>query len=667
MFSSQNDVGKINGTTISYQDFMKRQEYYTQIYSLWTGGGALSEQAQEQVKEQAWQDFFKEYALNVQYEKCGIEVSAKELVDLSQGRYISPILQQDPVFWGETGSFSRANVLNFIRSIDSDPSGMRATYWQYCENRMRDAQMIEKYVSLLTQSHYTNSLELKRNVTDRNTTADIRYVVRPLSAATDSVGAIAEAAIRDYYKKHKRDFEQETSRDLEYVAFEVTPSDDDVRLTEETARRIYAEFTAAPAGDLERFVARNSDEAFTGYYYKENELAAKSATLDSFAFRATTKDILPVFRENNTFYMARIIRSRMMPDSVQARHILIQNTNKETAARLADSLITALNGGANFGYIAQQYSIDQTANRDGGNIGWFAQDAALIKEFRDTCFLTPRNKLIKVETNAGLHIVEVTDRSPESRKVQLAIVEKTAHAGKITYQNIFTEANNLSSASQKQRALFVAAATEKGYPITPAYSVEEGQKTVATLPNARELSRWAYEAEVGDVSPVLTIGNFFVVATLTASREKGIAPFGQVRAEIESILQREEKANRIAQQLSAAVAGAESIDDVAERLNLPVNAAGDLSFTGGFIPTIGVEPKLLGAVAGAQENAIAGPVKGAMGVYLFTVTERTTGEAYTIDDEKWRERYDAAQADFYAFYSSIRKAANVEDHRGRWF
>jgi peptidyl-prolyl cis-trans isomerase D len=667
MFSSQNDVGKINGVTVSYQDFAKRQEYYTQIYGLWTGGGSLSEQAQEQVKEQAWQDFFKEHALRGQYEKCGIEVSAKELVDLSQGRYISPVLQQDPVFWGEAGSFSRANVLNFIRSIDNDASGTRATYWQYCENRMRDAQMMEKYVSLLTQSHYTNSLELKRNVADRNTTADISYVMQPLTAAADSVGAVTESAMRDYYKKHKRDYEQETSRDIEYVAFEVTPSDDDIRLTEETVNRIYSEFAAVPAGELDRFVSRNSDVSFSGYYYKKDELTTKSAVLDSFAFHATTKDILPVFQEGNTFYMARVIEARMMPDSVKARHILIQNRDREAAAKLADSLIFVLRNGANFGYIAQQYSADQVANRDEGNIGWFAQDASLIKNFRDTCFVTPRNRLIKVETNQGLHIVEVTDRSPESRKVQLAIVEKTAHAGKITYQNIFTEANNLTSASQKQRALFIAAAAEKGYRITPAYSLSEGQKTIGALPNARELSKWAYEATVGDVSSVLTIDNFFVVATLTAAREAGVAPFEQVRADIESILQREGQADRLAQHFSAAIAGASSLDAIAEQLKLPLNTAADLSFTGGFISGIGIEPKLLGAVAGAQENTVTGPVKGSRGVYVFTVTKRTTGEAYTAEDEKKLERYASAQSDFYTFYEVIQKAAHVEDHRGRFF
>ena len=672
VFSSQNDVGKINGKDISYQDFVKRQEYYVQINTLFTGGGSLDEELQEQINDQVWQDFFRDEVLNPQYEKSGIEISAKELVDLTQGRFISPVLQRDPVFWGEAGEFSRANVLNFIGSINSDPSGMRAAYWKYCEDRMCNAQLLEKYMSLLQQSYYSNSLELKRRVADRNTTADIRYVAQPVNAARDSSIQIRDAVMRQYYKKYKNQFAQTADeRDIELVAFPVEPSDEDIRRTEETMAKIYDEFTSLKAADLGAFVSRNSDVPFAGKYYKKNELPP---VLDSFAFRATVKDILPVYSDNNTFYTARIVRSRMMPDSVRARHILIQNASKENGNRLADSLIGVLSRGANFGYIAQQYSADQAANRDEGDLGWFAQ-GVMVKAFNVTCFVIPKNTLIKVETNFGVHIVEVTDRSPEDRKVQLAIVEKTAHPGKATYQTIFSEANNLTSASAGLEQ-FREVATEKKLTVVPAYSLNEGQKNLAALPgvNARDLVRWAYEAKVGDVSSVLTVGDYFVVAALTAVRNQGTLPFEQVRPDIESALQKEQKIERLAQQLKDAAAGATTIEELAEKNNFTVNTATDISFAGSsFISGAGLEPKLQGGVAGAPENALTGPVKGSLGAYIFTVTRRYIGAAYTVEEEKERERsmgkYDqmTLMQRYQEFYDVLEKAADVQDHRGRFF
>ncbi|MDR3350316.1 MAG: peptidylprolyl isomerase [Prevotellaceae bacterium] len=672
VFSSQNDVGKINGKTVSYQDFAKRQEYYAQINTLFTGGGSVDEELQEQINDQVWQDFFREEVLNPQYEKSGIEISAKELVDLTQGRYISPVLQRDPVFWGEEGAFSRANVLNFIGSINSDPTGMRALYWKYCEDRMRNAQLLEKYMSLLTQSHYSNSLELKRKVADRNTTIDISYVTQTINAAGDSSIKINDTEIRKYYKKHIKQFAQPANeRDIELVAFQVEPSDEDIRRTEETMTKIHDEFITVKTGDLGGFVSRNSDVPFSGKYYKKNALPA---TLDSFAFHATAKDILPVYRENNTFYTARIILSRMMPDSVKARHILIQETTKEASSRLADSLINVLNRGANFGYIAQQYSADQTANRNEGDLGWFTQ-GVMIKAFNDTCFVIPKNKPVKIETNLGIHIVEVTDRSPEEPMVQLAMIEKTAHPGKITYQTIFSEANALASESHGHEQ-FREAAAGKNLTVVPAYSLNEGQKNLAALPNVnvRDLVQWTYDAEIGDVSPVLTVGNYFVVASLTAVRNQGTLPFEQVRPDIENILQKEQKIERLAQQMKEAAAGATTIDEVAEKTHLTVNTATDISFAGSsFISGAGLEPKLQGSVAGAPENTLTGPVKGSLGAYIFTVTRRYIGAAYTVEEEKSREQY-MEQYDqttlmqrYQEFYDVLEKSANVQDWRGRFF
>ncbi len=40
-------------------------------------------------------------------------------------------------------------------------------------------------------------------------------------------------------------FEQETSRDIEYVAFQIVPSEQDIQLTEEDMNKVYEEFKTA--------------------------------------------------------------------------------------------------------------------------------------------------------------------------------------------------------------------------------------------------------------------------------------------------------------------------------------------------------------------------------------------------------------------------------------
>jgi parvulin-like peptidyl-prolyl isomerase len=183
-----------------------------------------------------------------------------------------------------------------------------------------------------------------------------------------------------------------------------------------------------------------------------------------------------------------------------------------------------------------------------------------------------------------------------------------------------------------------------------------------------------YEAKTGEVSPVLTAGNYFVVAALSAVRNQGTLPFEQVRPDIESILQQEQKIERLAQQLKEATAGATSIEDAAGKTGLTVNTATDISFSGSaFISGAGLEPKLQGSVAGAPENVLTGPVKGSLGAYLFTVTRRYTGAAYTVEEEKTREQYMekydqmTLMQRYQEFYNVLEKVADVQDRRGRFF
>ncbi|MDR3183915.1 MAG: SurA N-terminal domain-containing protein [Prevotellaceae bacterium] len=663
MFSSRYDAGSVAGKTISYQDYQKKADYYSAINQMVLGTNSLSEAMQERVREQAWQDYFQEYVLNEEYERCGLAVSEEELLDLVRGRYVSPVLYSDPVFTDETGEFSRTAVVNFVQSINNDPSGQRAMYWNYVEKRMKEAQLAEKYVALVGQTDYLNSLQLQDAVAGRNTMADISYIVQPLGFTTDTSVRVTEADLQAYYKKNRKNFEQETSRDIEYVSFPIEPSDEDIRLTEEEADQIFEEFETA--ADLKQFVTYNSDRPFDDHFYKKGELSDK---LDEFAFSATLKSILPVYREDNTYIMARVADIRNMPDSVQVRHILIaqQGRTKDAINKTADSLITVLEKGGNFGYLAQQHSIDQAANRNEGDLGWVKQGTLLsaMKKFEDTCFVVPKNKYFKVVESYGVHVAQVTGRSEEYRKVKLAVVEKIAEAGKITVQNLFSQANELASLSLNNYEEFVRLSNEKGYIRVPAYKIREGDKSVSTFAKARELVRWVYEAKTRDVSATLNLDNeYFLVAAVTETREAGIAPFEQVRVEVEQTVRREKQAEVYAQRIKDAINGATTLEEVAEKLNVSVEKALNVSFGNAVIAGIGTEPKLEGAVAGAPVNTLSGPVKGINGVYAFTVDNRETGSAYTDDDEKMRQRLDFSQYRMFDFLSVLEKANKVERFR----
>jgi parvulin-like peptidyl-prolyl isomerase len=160
---------------------------------------------------------------------------------------------------------------------------------------------------------------------------------------------------------------------------------------------------------------------------------------------------------------------------------------------------------------------------------------------------------------------------------------------------------------------------------------------------------------------------YFLVAAVTETREAGIAPYEQVRVEVEQIMRREKQSEVYAQRIKEAMNSVSGLEAVAEKLNVTLEKALDVSFGNPFITGIGIEPKLEGAIAKADVNTLAGPVKGLSGVYAFTVDARETGSAYTEEDETMRRRLDYTQYRMFDFISVLEKASKVEDWRFRYF
>lgn len=662
MFSSRYDVGEMNGKSIRYQEFQKKIDYYTQIQQILSGSATMDERTQEMVNQSAWQDFLNEEVIVPQIESSGVKVGEEEMVDLTQGRYISPVLQRERSFAGADGRFDKELFLQFIKAIPQDNTGNLSTYWKYLENTMKFEHMLTKYISLLAKSTIKNPVEMRRAIEENNITSDVSFIIQPYGIAPDSTITVSKQEIKDYYNKYKNNFEQKASRDIEYVVFEVVPSEKDVELAKADIEKVFGEFSEA--SNLRSFLGKNSDKPLDTRYYKEGELNELSPILDSFAFKANPASVLPVFRENNTFMAARINSVKMLPDSVFVQHILIQGNDRAKSAKTVDSLMQELKKGADFSALAATNSADRNPNAASpGDIGWMTQNM-MVPGF-DTCFvMTPGIPAI-LETNYGLHIVRVKERTSPVKKVQLAILEKEAVASKETYNSFYSKASELSSKSAGNYEKFTQAVKEMNLPIVPANGIEAGAKTVATYRNAREISRWAYEAEKGDVSEMISVDNkYFFVVALTGVYEEGIPPLAAVESRIESQLRMEKGNAKLVESVKEKVAGKTTLEEMATALNSMVSKQSGISF--GSLGSQAFDLKFVGAVSGAKENEITGPVGGNVGVYIFRVDGRQTGGFFTEDDAKARNMQ-LFSYQMQMLLPTMEKLASVKDSRAKFF
>lgn len=658
-FSSKYDVGKIDGKKVRYQEFQEAVDYYTNIYTLTTGSQSVSEEAMQTINETAWQNFISQWYIIPQMQKAGIKVGEDELVDLSQGKEISPILAQDPVFLDASGNFSREKLLDFIHAIPGDASGNLAQYWSFLQQNMTSQQYFIKYTSLITGSDILTPMELRRQIEENNTSSNVEFVLVPFGFEIDSTITVSDKEVHDYYNAHKENYRQRASRDIEFVAYEVVPSEADIQAAKDEIDGLFEEFSTTD--NLKSFLSLNSDTPLQDYYFKQGELSAQFPEVDEFAF-SRRPGVMPVFQKDNTFYAVRVNDVKNMSDSAYVRHILLSFD----AGELADSLINVLNHGGDFSALAAQYSMDQNPNvANPGDIGWMTQ-TAMIPGMQDVLSMRP-GAIAKMETDYGLHIVSVTDRTAPMKKVQLAILSKEALASKETFQDYYAQANDLASRCEGNIENFDRITLEEELPVVPANNVLESARQLSRFDDVREVIRWIYDdkTKVGDVSPIITVNNdiFFVVA-LKAVREDGYAPVNNVAASIRYILTNEKRAEKVKGEVATKIQGLTDMNSIAEALGQTVSTRDGITF--GSMTSTSTEPAFIGAVAGAEPGVISGPVAGNIGVYVFNVLDRETGAFYTEDDARIR----AAQVEAYQINnlaSIFNERGGIVDNRARFF
>ena len=335
--------------------------------------------------------------------------------------------------------------------------------------------------------------------------------------------------------------------------YEVIPSAADIAAASEEMTNLYEEF--ATTDNMRSFLSKNSDQALSTYWYKDGELSTVNREINDQIFGGAK--ITPVVTAGNSFYAAREMDSRMIPDSAFVKHILLQD---EKAAHTADSLVNVIKKGGNFSNLVAAYSVDQASAADGelGSIGWMTQT-----------YMIP-----------GTY---------EGYKKALDSTKVYSHPATIT----------------------------------------EATANYGAIDNAKEVTRWAFDAKVGKASNIITVDNnyFFVVALKEANKE-GYAPVEKVASQIQDRLYSQKMQETKTKELADKIAGCKTIEEVAERLY--------------------------------------GPVAGMMGSYIVSVSNRETGSFYTEDDAK---NLAAQKAQYLSqlILAVMQDYDNVKDNRERFF
>ena len=303
--SSKSDVGVIGTKSVSYDEFQKEVEKFNVISEVTTGSSVKNEEQQQEINNMAWDSFIEKYLFIKNANKAGIYVSDEEMVAILSGDIASAVFAQNPMFNDENGVFSKERVVEFAEYVVSDESGRLKTFWNYLQNTAKNQMYFAKYNSLLSQSNYTNPLMLTNKLADNNTTFDVEFVMLPYGYEVDSTIVVTDSEIKKHYDEHKKFYKQLSSRDIEYVVFEIKPSAEDIARANDAIAAVYDEF--ASTNNLKAFLSSNSDRKFDETWYKEGELNTVSRKVNDFVFSNRKGKVSEVIEDNGSFFVVRIL------------------------------------------------------------------------------------------------------------------------------------------------------------------------------------------------------------------------------------------------------------------------------------------------------------------------------------------------------------------------
>ena len=641
-FFGSNDptVGVINGEKVGYMEYMN--EYET--VKTYNGGDESTEEGSNALADAVWQSLIAKHLLVPGFNQMGIEVSDAERMSMVSGEHPSQVFYNafaDP----QTGGYSVENITAFLSQVSADPQYQ--SLWSYINSQASLDRMVTKYMGAIKAGIYANKLEVEQGLAAANESRKGRLVSLEYNTIADSLVNVSDAEIQKYYDAHKKQYAKLPTRTISYVVFDVEPTEGDMLEVEKKAATLGEEFAAAE--DVRAFVRKNMGNIGVSYQSLAQLSEEEAVLLDG-------KQYGPVLKANE-WVISRPVDIKMAPDSIGLSHIVLDPA--QTA--LADSLYTALKGGANFAEAAMAHSAYAATAQNGGELG-VLPFSSLNPELAEALATAKKGDVVKATVSGVTQILKVTRTDAAKQHVLVGTVTVPVEPSSATRRDVHNLASILSVDGKGSLDKFNAAANTAA--VTPRIArIAQGERSISGLENSREVARWAYGAKEQEISEIFNLGDAYVVAMLTDIDESEYTPMSEVYYNISLILLRDKKFDLIKEKLAGS-----TIEEVAKNAGAEVVAFENVQYSDFGVANLSLEPRLVGAIATTSEpGKLSAPVKGYTNAVVFVVDDITKGESRTADAEKIRLQATNENVAMQTSVMALQNMAEIEDLRGQYF
>lgn len=667
--NSQNVIATVNGKDIDRQEFAQQVENFERNM----GGNMSTTQAVNRI----WDERLRQVIIEEQIEELGIRAGDGQVTNLVRTQ-----MANNPNFLNEAGMFDENRLREYVANLKASSPQAYEQWVQFTDN-LRETAKINNYYTMVGAGIGATEKEGELAYQFQNNNVNLKYVQIPYDKIPHSEAQVSKSEISDYIKSHPEEFKKEASRSIQYVVFDETASNDDKTESQDALKKLRGErveYNAAisandtlpgfdNADDYEDFVNNNSDLPFEGRYKFRNDLKGEySDTL----FNLNEGDVYGPYEENGYWKMSKMLESKEIPDSVKASHILVayQGTRlgaglsrtKSEAKELADSIARVVKADtAKFAQLAVEFSADQTAQQNNGDLGYFTP-GAMIPEFEQYAFGAKSGDVGVVETPLGYHVVAVKDQTTPAKAVKIATIAREITPSEKTMNNLFNEVTKFEIAAAEGD--FSEVAKEGGYEVKTVQDMKAMDENIPGAGAQRRIVQWAFgeDAKTGDVRRFDT-NNGYVVAQLTEKSDEGLMSAEDASSIVTPILQNKKKAEIIKSQIKG-----QSLDQIAQNQGVSVQSADAINLAQPTLTGAGSEPRVVGTAFGLKEGETSQPIAGNKGVYVVQVVSKF--EAPKMDSYKpfaqQQSMATRAQATMGVF-EALKEKAEIEDNRSRFY
>ncbi len=682
MTSSSNLGGGVGNLTLGEVDGVKLdQQRFERAYSLVyaNSGGNVYNQ-----RDQLWNYFLEEALVKEEAENLGLSVSNTELASLEFGPNYSPVIMarfQNPQAPGQID----VNQLNQIKQLIDQGDLTTAietgqlnpqfpAYWRYQREEIVKSRLQTKLNNMVSKAMYTPTWMAEMGFAEENHPVNFVYVKVPFDEIDNADVSLSDEDYSAFLKENESRYEvDEETRVLDYVVFNVAATAADSAKLQEDIEELVPKF--AESTNDSAFVLSNQGLIDPRFVDRQ---AVSPVVADEVFLNMEVGEVYGPYLDGNSYKAVKLRDKVVMADSADSRHILLSATTPasfDEAEKRIDSLKLVLeSGAASFDSLALKFSQDPGSSSNGGKYEATPPNQ-FVPEYNQVLFITGQlNRLYKVRTSYGWHLIEVLSRSSTTtERVKVAYLQKAIEPSKDTQNDVFQQASQFIGSNQSIDAV-KESASAAGLAIESSLPLKANDYQVGSLgatEDARQMVKWAYTANAGKVSPSVyafqdPIGyydNKYVVATLASVQKAGLPSVETIKSEIEQQVMNKKKGEQLASALTGKTLGA-----VAAEYQTQVDSITGAKFSQSFLTGLGNEPKVVATAFNLEQGQLSAPIVGETGVYMIKTTLKPTLSAPNNLPQIRQTMSSQARAQVASrLVQGMVKNADVDDFRARFY